>query len=79
MVGKTWRAETHKRYRNEANDGRAVNAGSEDAKNYPLENVSHKFEGVVSAFYDFVKGKLRPLGANGSAVYQEREHKSSVL
>ena len=36
VVGKTWRAETHKRYRNEANDGRAVNAGSEDAKNYPL-------------------------------------------
>ncbi len=31
-VGKVWRAETHKRYRNEANDGRAVNAGSEDAK-----------------------------------------------
>ena len=68
MVGKTWRAETHKRYQNEANDGRAVNAGSENVKNYPLEKVSHKFKGVVSAFLKTVKGKLRSLRANGSAV-----------
>ncbi len=33
----------------------------------------------MSAFLLWVKGKLHSLGANGTAVYREREYKSSVL